>query len=464
MMPYQPSAQPPAPPVRSTEWRSARDAAGLHWLIRIRWIALSSYLVILGIVSALFGTQVPVQQIVVILGAAALSNLALAHWKHRNTGDPSAVLGATLLLDIALVAAILYFTGGYTNPFSILFLAQVTLAALLLNARWTWGVFGAASAAFITLFFFNEPFSQLGVHDHAGHGSGFSLHLYGMLLAFIVVGLLIVLFVTRMQTELVAQAARIDTLQRRAERERILTGLATVAAGAAHELSTPIATLTLIADELAPRVANDPAVHTEIRAMQGQLTQCASILQRMRGRSSELPGEPPSTVAAAHLLSEVLTLCGAAERVTLRGVEQCDEPLFTLHESLRSSLSAILSNALQASPTEHTVELTVQQSGGTTCFTVRDTGHGMNAAERARVGEPFFTTKEPGRGMGLGLFLVRLYAATVGGQVEITSQVGHGTEVRLVIPTRMGIHTTAAGGPAGARRDSALGVRAAGVR
>lgn len=452
------------PPLHSPDWRSARDAAGLHWLIRIRWIALSSYLVILGVVSALFGTQVPIQQILLILTTAALSNLALAHWTHRNTGDPSLVLGSTLLLDIALVTAILYFTGGYTNPFSILFLAQVTLAALLLNARWTWGVFIAASAAFITLFFFHEPFSHLGVHDHSGHGSGFSLHLYGMLLAFIVVGLLIVLFVTRMQSELATQAARIDTLQRRAESERILTGLATVAAGAAHELATPIATLALIVDELAPRVARDPELHTEIAAMKGQLTQCANILQRMRGRSSELPGEPPSSLSIASLLCEVLQLRGAAERVTVSGAEQCHQPLFTLHESLRSSLTAILTNALQASPPEHTVELKVQQLDGTTCFTVRDTGHGMSAAERARVGEPFFTTKEPGHGMGLGLFLVRLYAATVGGDVEITSQVGHGTEVRLVIPTRMGMHTTPAGGPAGERSDSALNLRTASVR
>jgi two-component system sensor histidine kinase RegB len=317
-----------------------------------------------------------------------------------------------------------------------MYLVYVSLAAFLLNTRWTWAVFAASLVAFLTLFSFHESVNELGIGEHALHAGGFSLHLHGMVVAFAIAGSLIAFFITRMSRENETLAARIHDLSRKRESQRLLAGLATATAGAAHELATPLATLTLIADDLA-RSALDPAIADDVSAMREQLTRCAAILQGMRGKSSELPGEYPSEVFVEQLVCEIADELGVHDRLRRDIAAGASRPIMTLRESLRSSLAALLKNAAQASSPGQEIELSVNDTDSALVFQVSDHGHGVPESIRARLGEPFFTTKQPGEGMGLGLFLVKLFALQVGGDLSISARDGGGTRVSLVVPKRL---------------------------
>lgn len=412
------------------------EDAKLSWLITIRWMTFVAYLVILGSVVAFLHIHIPIGPLLNTLLIGACSNLALMILARGTRYAPSLLGGPCIVLDVLLLTVLLYFCGGYTNPFSMMYLAYVSLAAFLLNARWTWGVFITSLLSFSTLFFFHESVNELGIQDHSLHQGGFSLHLHGMLVAFALAGSLIVFFITRMSRENELQAAKIDELSRKRESQRLLAGLATVTAGAAHELATPLATLTLIADELA--VSNkDPEISAEVAAMRSQLARCCSILHRMRGRHSELPGEYPAEIALDQLIQDISAELGLGSRLRCEPLPVLSKPITTLRDSLRSSLAALIKNAAQASLPEQVVTLAVRDTGDSLAFTVRDSGHGIPDAARSRLGEPFFTTKEPGEGMGLGLFLVNLFATQIGGELSISSTQGKGTEVLLIVPKHL---------------------------
>ena len=118
------------------------------------------------------------------------------------------------MADVLVLTGLLYLSGGYANPFSMMFLVYVTLAAFFLDATWTWGVLITSSLCFTALFFFHIPLPQLGMHAHHGHSEGMSLHLHGMFVAFMVIGVITSAFVTRMNREIAEQARVIADLER----------------------------------------------------------------------------------------------------------------------------------------------------------------------------------------------------------------------------------------------------------
>jgi two-component system sensor histidine kinase RegB len=411
-----------------------RNEIRLLWLSRIRWAALAAYFIVSAFAVFFFEVDIPLVPIGLILLLGAVSNVLLARMPLRLSAMSDSLAGAMISLDVLLLTAILYFCGGYTNPFCMMFLAHVALAAFFLNARWTWGVFGIASAAFIFLFFFHVPVSQFSMHMHHGMDSGFSLHLHGMFIAYFVIGLILAAFLTRMSGEIDTQAREIDELRSREQLERNLRGLATLTAGAAHELSTPLGTLTLIGEELSRALKGKPEFNDDIVMMQEQLQRCASILQRMRGQSAELQGEAPVTVSIESVLRGVVEGVSSPSALGIRCDIAASRQLYTLQDSLLSSLRALVNNAFQASSYTGTVDLEVTEEGENVVFLVRDSGVGMSEEVVSRLGEPFFTTKEPGQGMGLGIFLVKLFVAQVNGSFSISSRLGEGTEVCMTIP------------------------------
>lgn len=419
---------------------SLRSERTLHaevkgaWLVRIRWAALVAFIVVVSAAIYLLDLEVNVPLLVSLIVIGALSNIALMVLIHRGAQKSLEACGAAITIDVVLLAALLYLYGGYTNPFSMIFLVYVTLAASFLNSRWTWSIFGLSVALFVALFFFHIPLEQLSMHAHHGAPSGFSLHLHGMLVAFVVIGLLVSYFLTRLSKELEQQAVQLAVLSEREHERRRLMGLATLTAGAAHELATPIGTLTLVVEDLKRALKESPEVSEDIAVMEEELRRCESVLTRMRSQSSELAGEAPSTASVGALLAEVKRELRDHQRVSIDAEGVADEPLYTLKGSLVSSLHALVRNGVQASTEGGPVNLSARLAGGGVEFVVTDSGEGMSQETLERVGDPFFTTKDPGEGLGLGVFLVKSFVNHVGGSFAISSALGKGTEVRLFVP------------------------------
>lgn len=405
------------------------------WLVRIRWTALVAYVAVSAVLVRLL--DLPVNAAVVsslaILGA--VSNVALAAIMQRRPDLAAAASGAAISLDVLLVAALLYLYGGYTNPFSMVFFVYVTLAAFFLNARWAWWTFGFSSALFVLLFFFHVPLEQLSMHAHHGGGTeGFSLHLHGMLVAFFAIGSLISFFLTRLSNELEVQSAKLAVLREREQERKRLASLATLTGGAAHELATPIATLTLIAEDLGRALADRGDLAGDVESMRSELARCEQVLNRMRSQSSELVGEVPTAASVSAIVREVQGALRDDVQVAFDIGGAAHVALRTLKSSLVSSLAALIRNGAQASAPDGVVQVRAATLPGGVEFVVSDRGVGMSRDTLERAGDPFFTTKDPGQGLGLGLFLVKSYASQVGGAFSLSSSLNEGTEARLFVP------------------------------
>jgi two-component system sensor histidine kinase RegB len=426
----------------------SHDAIRLRWLIRIRWAALVSLAIIFLGANYLLNLGLYSGIIIEILGLGFISNTLLVFIARHRPDFPDLISGLTLVFDVLLLTGLLLVSGGYTNPFCMVFLAYVTLAAVVLDARWTWGIFAVSLLCFIALFFLHIPLPSLatdGKHTMHVERSGFSVHLHGMLLAFLFLGIIIAAFVTRMNREIFYQAQEISKLRQEEQEQKSLVSLATLTAGVTHELATPLATLSLIGEDLARELRSDPRWGEDVEVLQEQLGRCSAILQRMRDTSSELQGEAPCSFSLGGLMFELQSIFADSPTPISFDTESVqrstgdDVVLYSLRHALYGSLQALIRNAVQACSSGGSVTCKVSEDGEKAHFVISDTGAGMSKDIQARVGEPFFTSKAPGDGMGLGIYLTKLYARQVGGSFNIESALGEGSQVSLVVPLRMGI-------------------------
>lgn len=415
----------------------SQESIQLAWFVRIRWAAIVSLLVIFCGGDSLLDLDLSWVAVASILSVSALLNVILLFREGHEGASNVSVAGIALMCDVLVLAALLYLCGGYTNPFSMMFLVYVTLAAFFLNAAWTWAVFGLSLLSFTGLFFLHVPVPQLGMHAHHGHHSGFSLHLHGMFLAFCLIGFITAWFVTRMNREMAAQALRIRELQRAQDERNKLVSLATLTAGAAHELATPLATLSLIGEDLRAAFAEDSRWGEDVRVMTSELDRCTAILRRMRSNNAELNGEAPSRFQVSDVVTEVVNEFTNVEIVQFSPHQFEHDSVRSLRQALVSSLCALIRNGVQACAEKGSVLCSVSVGDDAVTFSVRDSGIGMSKEVQERAGEPFFTSKEPGQGMGLGLYLTKLFVLQVGGSLAISSELGQGTCVTLRIPRGM---------------------------
>jgi two-component system sensor histidine kinase RegB len=171
-------------------------AITLRWLLRMRWGAvLGQTLTILGTL-LLFRLPLPLASLFAIILATAASNVVLQKWMQSARSVSPRSVTAVLAFDTLSLAALLYFTGGPSNPFSVLFLVQITIAALVLGTGTTAAIVALSTAAYAFLFFANVPLAGMEHMHHSGT-SAFNLHLQGMFVAFTLAAVLIAYFVTR---------------------------------------------------------------------------------------------------------------------------------------------------------------------------------------------------------------------------------------------------------------------------
>jgi two-component system sensor histidine kinase RegB len=274
--------------------------------------------------------------------------------------------------------------------------------------------------------------------DHAPSGE-FSLHLLGMWVAFATAALLISFFVGKLSAEARSKEQEIRIMQSRLARNDRLASLVTLAAGAAHEMATPLATIAVTAKEMEHDAIvrlEDGRSQEDAQLIRSQVERCRVILERMGAQGADPFGETPKSIDVHELLLQVKQkFPGAESRISIH--HEPGEPLNCVIpiRAAVEALSALVKNALDASPNGQPVVLrAVQSDQGRMRFLVRDEGIGMTAEVMERVAEPFFTTKAPGQGMGLGAFLAHLFALTIGGHLTFESRPGQGCTAVLELP------------------------------
>jgi two-component system sensor histidine kinase RegB len=266
---------------------------------------------------------------------------------------------------------------------------------------------------------------------HAAHGvAEMNLHLQGMWFAFAVAAFVLAYFVTRVTHDLELQRREATHAEARALRAEKLASLATLAAGAAHELATPLATIAVVAKELERELSHGSSAD-DARLIRSEVDRCKHILEQMASDAGASAGEVFCQIGVRTLIDTSLEGLSERERVV---VELSTEASLKAPSNVLSrALRGLVRNALQASTTQVTVH--AESRGSELVIDVLDRGTGMTPEVLANVGEPFFTTKPPGQGMGLGVFLARALCDRLGGRFELSSTLGQGTRVTMSLPS-----------------------------
>jgi two-component system, sensor histidine kinase RegB len=407
----------------------------LPWVVRLRYgMVVAEITVIMGL---WYSFGLPLAWTLAPLAVILASNIVLGRMRILPARHPQQLLVAVFCLDTLCLTAVLGLTGGPMNPFSLLYLVQITLSAVVLRKGWTWALGCLSTACFGLLFFFNVPSAAFQAHHSE---QGLSPHLAGMWCAFVVAAALIAFFTGKIADALRTREQEVLILQEQVARNERLASLVTLAAGAAHELGTPLGTIAIASKELeryAASLAGGGAVLEDARMIRSEVERCRRILERMSVQSAEPMGEASQRSGIRDLLEEVLAAFPEPQRVFLK-IEVCDAALSAILPPLAvaQALAALIQNALDANIDRRPILIAADSGDSVLRIAVRDSGHGMPPHVLRHIAEPFFTTKEPGKGMGLGTFLVRTFAETMGGRVLFESLPGEGSTATLELPLR----------------------------
>lgn len=373
----------------------------------------------------------PLLPLAVGIGFLALFNLATWFRLRRPGAVSDRELFTQILVDIAVLTVLLYFTGGATNPFAGMYLLPLAISAAMMPRHYAWSVAATAAACYLFLMFFNVPLvRESGEVLHQHHvfvvlGLGIDYAITAGLITYFVVK---VTGALREHERLLAQARENEL-----NNERIVQ-LGVLAAGAAHELSTPLSTMAVITKELHGHWDNNPELLSELRILSNQIELCKGTLSNLLASAGRPRMDGGGRLALDEFLEALVEHCRLMRpKVVVRC--NCDgtlpAPEIVADESLRQALTNLLNNAADASP--ELVDVEGHWDEHELRIRICDRGQGIPAGAADKLGKVFLTTKQPGKGSGIGLVLSHAVISRFGGSVRLFNQPERGacTEVRL---------------------------------
>jgi len=417
----------------------------LRTLVRLRWLAIVGQAgAVLG-VHLVLGFPLPLGFCLAVIALSAWLNIFLSIRWRKSVRLHETHAGLLLVYDVLQLAVLLFLTGGLENPFSFLFLVPVTISATSLPNRWTlWlGLLAFACATLLAFRHFPLPWLP---------GEKFELpdvYIGGMWAAIVCGVVFSAIYARRIADEARQMSAALSATEMVLAREQRLSALDGMAAAAAHELGTPLATIALVAKELKREMPPDE--HAEdIDLLISQTARCREILARLANREAQTDEMYQRTAILAMIEDLVAPLRGPDAVIAVTSTADLDdkaigsEPVFRRNPAITYGLGNLLENAVDFAETR--VEIDARWTPAQVSITVRDDGPGFHENVFDRLGDPFVTTRpgygeetgEAGRheGMGLGFFIAKTLLERSGATVSLANRPGpeHGAVVHVVWP------------------------------
>jgi len=401
--------------------------AHLRRLVAARWIVLTTMALLVVAAPSLLDIPLPPLPLAAVLGVSALFNGLAANRLSDARSASATELFTQLSLDIATLCALNFFSGGATNPLISLLLPLVAVAALTLPARHVLATGILAIAAYTLLMVFYVP---LPLADAV---RATRLHLVGMWLTFVVSSVMIAWFVVRMTALVRQRDGQLAAAREQALRDERVVAIGTLAAGAAHELGTPLATMALLAGELVNEAQLSTAARDDIALLRQQIQVCKGIITGLSRRAGAERPESSPALPADQWLDALCQRWQAARphvqsRLARRGPGPA--PAITADPRLEQALLNLLNNAANAS--RQTIELTLDWSPPDLVIEVRDRGPGFPPSVLERGGESSFPAHE--HGIGIGLMLTRSAIEQLGGRLILNNPDDGGALARVELP------------------------------
>lgn len=405
----------------------------LRRLVALRSMAVTAQLLTLAAVWKILELELNWQPM--LLTIAALAAINLYSWLRLRSGKPvpNKELFAQLCVDVLALSVLLYYSGGSTNPFVSLYLLPLVIAAATLPGRYTWGMAALTSVCYSVLMFYYIPLPHN--HQHDGD-SAFNAHVVGMWLGFVFSTVVVAYFVVQM-----AQAVRNrdETLARVREeilRNERIVALGTQAAGAAHELGTPLSTMAVVIGELQHEAAAQPGWHDALGILNEQVRGCKRILDKILANAQVSVATPlqPADRLMAEVLDEWQLLRPTAQyRYHSDGAQPA--PLINVDATLRAALMNLLNNAADAAPASdasQAIEIRTRWDAASFTLEIHDHGKGLSEEAELKAGSAFFSTKAEGH--GIGLFLANATLERLGGSVRLFNRAQGGATTEIILP------------------------------
>lgn len=418
--------------IAASDFRPARRHIRLDTILRLRWLAVLGQLAAIFIVAQGLEFNVEIVPCVSIIALSAALNLALQTAANPMQRLEPMQAAGLLALNIVELAGLLFFTGGLQNPFSFLFLAPVLISATALPARFTFGLGVLAVACASVLVFFHLPLPW---------DSDDPLVLPPIYLVGVWLSIVLAIGVTSLYSFQVTEEARkladaLAATELVLTREQHLTQLDGLAAAAAHELGTPLATIFLISRELEKSV-KDASFAADLKTLREQTQRCREILSKITQLSST--GAPFDRMKMSELIEEVVAPhrdFGVDIKVRI-AVSAAAEPVGSRNPAILYGVGNIVENAVDFART--TVEVNAWWSKDIIELVISDDGPGIPPDLLNRIGEPYLSrrrSQDEGGGLGLGVFIARTLLERTGAKVSFTNRVfpDHGAVVQVTWP------------------------------
>ena len=324
-----------------------------------------------------------------------------------------------LVFDVLMLTALLYFTGGATNPFAWLLLVPHTIASTILSKRYAWLMAVIASLAYTVIVYFYVPLMHMDHPMEMGMGGHFEEHIIGMWLGFVLSAFLMAYFVAGMADALRKRNQVLNELKEKMYRDERLVALGTLATGAAHELGTPLGTMDIIAHELELqfKTAEQKPIKDKLVLIQKQIKRCKESLANITETATYERLDAGQIIDVDDYIKELVmqwqvshTSEGFQQQWNGKGVV----PKIVSDVSLSHAIINILDNAAQASNEE--VVLAVNWDNQYLHITVRDDGPGMSGELLEKLGVSVQPSTQAG--LGLGTYIAKASVERLGGFIE----------------------------------------------
>ncbi|NBA97082.1 ATP-binding protein [Pseudomonas sp. R5(2019)] len=329
-----------------------------------------------------------------------------------------------LACDLLIHSALLYYSGGSTNPFVSYYLVPLTIAAVTLPWIYSLILSGIALVAYTLLLVQFYPLETPLSRE--------KMQIYGMWLSFALAAGVITFFAAKMAEELRRQEQWRGQRREEGLRDQQLLAVATQAAGAAHELGTPLATMSVLIKEMR-QDHNDPLLQDDLQVLSDQVKLCKETLQQLVRAAEANRRLAVEDQEVTFWVDEALNrwhLMRPEASYRFQRLGQGSVPRLAPPPDLTQALLNLLNNAADACP--EGLEVHLDWSAEDIVISIRDHGPGVPLAIAEQIGKPFFTTK--GKGFGLGLFLSKASVTRAGGSVKLYSHEEGGTLTELRLP------------------------------
>lgn len=397
----------------------------LSTLVRLRWLAVSGQTAAILVVALWFGFPLPIGTSFALIAMSAWLNLGLRlFFPSAHRLDPN---WAALLLgyDLLQLAGLLYLTGGLENPFAILLLGPVLVSATTQPPDKTFLLGAMTLGAATVLVFLHRPLPWFP-------GEEFKIpiqYVGGVWVALVCALVFMGFYAFRVAEEARQLADALAATELVLQREQHLSALDGLAAAAAHELGTPLATISLVAHELASELKpNDPRAE-DIRLIRAQTERCRDILSKIASLSTA--GEHFGLMPLSHLLEDVTAPhrnFGISIEIAQHG--EGPEPVAGRNPGLLYGLGNLVDNAVDFAATK--VRITAEWTAATVKIAISDDGPGFSPDVVDQLGEPYITTRgsrlaqqrnaEEHGGLGLGIFIAKTLLERSGARLSLVNR------------------------------------------